>query len=564
MDIIDSLDYPVLTAIQYFTGVMDTFAGIIQKTGMAFGLLGLGWSAFKLINSRINVKELWWDTLYKWLLFILLLSFWKPFANGVGKVANYIGSTSASKNISVEAELKDFKGNIEELSQLETLASKDKLMRNINKLKGLSEKVQPFDPHYMSAEQYDEQLRQAILSSNEDQKKKEKLLQEIRSENEKLSNSSSLKTVKAIKEMTTGKNGTSDYVANSMYLKDSSGFGFLSSAAIFRFGLLVTQVVWLRNDLNLQEDYNSIPDEDYEGMFGSLNVSVKKAWMWVQRLPEYLMCFVLCFGIILASIFTIIQYMMTCIEFVIITAITVFFIPMVLLDVTKELPKKFIPVYISLFTKLLVMTLCMFYVMWSYLNLCSIILGSGGGMNWYNVGCILLQVIIGFILTQNAPKIAQTITTGQAQLSMGEFVAGVGTAIGAGKIAGKVKNAAAGKIKQTKEKVGNKIASGQARTRAYNNVMQSKGYTSGKPQNMSKAETKEYNAANREAKKAGRYAAYSTRDERGVHSKLLNTQKTAELASTYVAKPQPKDKGKTQDEADKDLLKYNSKNSPDA
>ena len=68
------IDVPVVQAIEYFSGVMATFYKWGSHYAVAIGTIGLCWSAFKLANSRFTVKDFWWDTLYKWVLYILFMS----------------------------------------------------------------------------------------------------------------------------------------------------------------------------------------------------------------------------------------------------------------------------------------------------------------------------------------------------------------------------------------------------------------------------------------------------------------------------------------------------------
>ena len=52
---------------------------------------------------------------------------------------------------------------------------------------------------------------------------------------------------------------------------------------------------------------------------------------------------------------------------------------------------------------------------------------DNGGMNWVSFVTVVFTCVIGFVLTHNAPKIAQTLMTGQPQLSMGELVTAAGS-----------------------------------------------------------------------------------------------------------------------------------------
>lgn len=82
---------PVVHAIEYFSGVMATFYKWGSHYAVAIGTIGLYWSAFKLANSRFTVKDFWWDTLYKWVLFILFMSIYPLVTMGMSVMGNKVG-----------------------------------------------------------------------------------------------------------------------------------------------------------------------------------------------------------------------------------------------------------------------------------------------------------------------------------------------------------------------------------------------------------------------------------------------------------------------------------------
>lgn len=104
-----------------------------------------------------------------------------------------------------------------------------------------------------------------------------------------------------------------------------------------------------------------------------------------------------------------------------------FFIPFILFDGTKELPKKLVPVFTGFLIKIIVITICMFFVFYLFIQKTVDIMTDNGGMNWVSFVTVVFTCVIGFVLTQNAPKITQTLMTGQPQLSMGELVTAAGT-----------------------------------------------------------------------------------------------------------------------------------------
>ena len=116
------------------------------------------------------------------------------------------------------------------------------------------------------------------------------------------------------------------------------------------------------------------------------------------------------------------------VEYTIIVGIGAIFIPLMLFDGTKDIPKKLVPVFISFMVKIIVITVCIMFVYYQMLESCIHNIADDGGMNFLKVGEIFFEAALAYILTQNAPQIAQTILTGQPQLSMKEALQGVGTA----------------------------------------------------------------------------------------------------------------------------------------
>ncbi len=163
----------------------------------------------------------------------------------------------------------------------------------------------------------------------------------------------------------------------------------------------------------------------------------------ISHIWEMILCIFCCFTIILSTIFCIIQYTMTILEYTIVVGIGALFIPLALFDGTKDIPKKLIPVFTSFMVKMIVITLCMMFVFYLFIENTINNIADDGGMNLVTVTTVFFNCIITFMLTQNSPKIAQTILTGQPQLSMGEFVAAAGTAGATAKVMGKAGGAAA-------------------------------------------------------------------------------------------------------------------------
>ena len=63
--------------------------------GNLFGLIGLAWSGFKVTMSRMTVKDFWWDTIFKWVGYLLLLNLYPAIVIGIGGIAGEIGIKAA-------------------------------------------------------------------------------------------------------------------------------------------------------------------------------------------------------------------------------------------------------------------------------------------------------------------------------------------------------------------------------------------------------------------------------------------------------------------------------------
>ena len=107
------IDIPAVDAIDYFSGVLQSFMDLAVHYAQFIGLVGLCWSAFKLVNSRFTVKDFWWDTFYRWLLFLLLMNLYVPISIGISVVGNKIGINAGSGKQQIITSLTNMKTSIE-------------------------------------------------------------------------------------------------------------------------------------------------------------------------------------------------------------------------------------------------------------------------------------------------------------------------------------------------------------------------------------------------------------------------------------------------------------------
>ena len=450
------IDLPVVEAMEYFSGIIGQAYKWANRYALLFGLIGIIWSGYKVMMSRMTVKDLWWDTLFKWIGFILLMSLYPAMSIGFSAIGNQIGvSAGGGKQVIIDG-LKSLRTTIKQDLDTQKAWAEGLESEISTKFDGLTLTTE-FENSSSYADymnKVSDELGAYTFSSKKDRKAAQKLVEDYKDKAKYTvmfgaQTLSVLERVLVEKEMdgTEGDNLTNTYVDLDMYLRDAEGNQtyFISPSALLKVSLLSCQIMFEKENTVFNKVSDEISNDEDLGMFDRLTAQIAHQ---LSRVPQMIMVFFCCIVLILSTIFAEIQYVMTILEYTIICGIGAIFIPLMLFDGTKDIPKKLIPVFISFLVKIMVITICLMFVYYLMIENCINTIADDGGMNWTAVGEIAFEAILCYILTQNAPKIAQTILTGQPQLSMGEFVAGAGTAM-----------ATAGGMKA--------VASGAART-AYN------------------------------------------------------------------------------------------------
>lgn len=112
-------------------------------------------------------------------------------------------------------------------------------------------------------------------------------------------------------------------------------------------------------------------------------------------------------------------------------------------DGTKTYASKLIQLFVAYFIKITIILLCIFWTFSTYINASINIIGSSHPVSLLNFAYVFFALILGFVVTQNAPQIAMTMLNGTPQLSMGEFLHAAGTAAAGAALAKKGATAAA-------------------------------------------------------------------------------------------------------------------------
>jgi type IV secretion system protein TrbL len=161
-----------------------------------------------------------------------------------------------------------------------------------------------------------------------------------------------------------------------------------------------------------------------------------------QKVVSLILVILMTFGLIMASVFCVIQYVMCIFEYFIVTAAGVIFIPFCLWDGTKSFTAKLVTLFTSYFIKIMVMILCLFWVYSAFIYMGISIMASNEPVSFLSFAYFIFTCLLGWVVTQNAPQIAVTILNGSPQLSMGEFLHAAGTAVASAAAARKAAGAA--------------------------------------------------------------------------------------------------------------------------
>lgn len=545
------IDRPVVEALNYFQGLLSYFMNFANLYGNIIGLIGLLWTAFRLVNSRIGVRETFWDTFYKWMIYLALLNIYQPLTSGAMMLVNKIALEAGNGMETISQNFSNLRETIEKDLDAFDMWKADLEDVLSNKL-GVSVEISvPSDnPYSLNKKNVNAQIKAQVEAAKNNLPKQdvkfikqslESAFKNMPEKEESIWGSQTLEMLNQIlvERDTEGdavNDNTAAYIVDTdkLFLKDNNGDDtpFLSASAIFGVGLLAGQC--LMQKAIMEPDNPDIIEDDEDSEEGSGWKPFKAIGDSLNRLVNKGIALLLFVVIIVSVACAIIQYVMCILEFIIVQGLGAFFIPFYLFDGTKDLPKKLVPVFTGLLIKIIVMLVCLIFIIYLWLAFVGDIISpaNGGILHPSTIAEVLFTVILSFILTSNAPKIAMTLLTGQPQLSMGEFMAAVGTLAGGAMAA---KNFAATAASPFAAGVKNKVSAANERhvasSRAKSDTKAAQQASAdeaigGKPgKDATKADKKAYNAERKaymkehkaefaaERKTAGKNASNAVREQ---------------------------------------------------
>lgn len=438
------IDLDVLAAMDYFSSLLTWFLSFAIKIGTVTGVLGLIWSGIKLTFGTFTVKQFWMDTFKTWFLFVVMLNLYYPFCLGVATFGNFIGVNAGNGQTIIVSNLTKLKKSLE--NDIEIYANEyNNALDDIQKASvgDISlQKISVGNTSSSNLASIKNSNKKSIWNMTVDSSKSDALQRNINESYMEKNASTAIekaKTLEALKSILvekhidydednpeqTSDNLISSYVVLDIWLKDSNNknTSYLSPAAILRLGTFVCQIMWEKNQLILDNATEAIEKQYKDKVtFKELTIGIDTIGAVFKWLPNCIMTAFCCIFIIAAALISVLQYSMCILEYTVITSIGAFFIPFILFDGTKDIPKKIIPVLTSFCVKLLVINIVLMYVFYTFIKFAIDQVNELGGMSWVTIATIAFQCFLTIMLTLNAPKFAETLLTGQPRLSLGEAV----------------------------------------------------------------------------------------------------------------------------------------------
>lgn len=435
------IDTSVLFMIDAFAGNTSYYILCALKLARLMMILMILWECIQMVLGTKEGKKVVIGGVTKWLFFLFILHMYPGFSFGLRKLAIEIGTGASGTSIAgLTRALGKYMDELE--GQLAAAKNNDiaQFASKIQAAQGLFDQYKAdydalqkkyddavkagYKPLYLkdnTAARELDQLRMKEKSAEIENLKKQQ--QAMIEDNE----SGASRTLLTLRRVLIKNNNsiTSKYKLN-VGLKTASGqdTGLISPNALFRIGVLAAQIMW-------EKEWTVIDTEIKENQENSILFTDPITNFPVRRLFDLVLTLVAALGLILVMAICLIQYIMGLIEYTITSSFAIVLIPCMLFDPLKDMSQKVLPTLLAQAVKLCFITMAMFFCSWAFLQLVTNISEQTSGFDLNTFGYVIFTGLLCAAFCVFAPKWAQTLLTGQPQMSMGEFVTATGAAVGA-------------------------------------------------------------------------------------------------------------------------------------
>ncbi len=409
---------------------MHSYLMVAIQLGVLLALVGIIWQCLQMVFGTMEQRKFLVGTVTKWFLFLFCLTFYPAVSRGLRVFAVEMGQYVSGASIkeitdefgayldTLEKALNTEQGNLQNtIDNLTSKVSESSFDERGNQAGALRNSYLGSlgdDYYLMETELYSAQKKKQEIDS---------IIASIDTDNPK----GAAKTINALRSVLIidDTDITKKYKLD-LAMKDASGndTGFLSPNAMLRMSVLGAQIMW---ENTWQRDIVKKWDENAED-----NKFLKKNIMDFpfDRIFDLILCFLCEILEVVITCIELIQYVMCIIEFVICITFGIVLIPCLLFDGLKDMAMKLIPSLLAQTVKLSMITICMFFCCYTFLDITKTIIADTNFFNIWMFCYVVFTILLTFALCSNAPKLASALLTGQPQMSMGEFVQTAGAIAG--------------------------------------------------------------------------------------------------------------------------------------
>ena len=389
------IDLPVAQAIDYFTQMSGNFMDIARTLGVILCFTAICWTSVKLAFGFIETPKAVIGIIAKILFFILFLNSYWAVTEGLKRFSTETGNlASGTSTEEITAQLGEFLNTMQKaVDAQEAQIAKDVLGELTRKRSQVQASIggTGYGSNWAGA-------NAKILDENTFNQEVDKITQARLAANQ----SSQVKTLAAIKSVL-GTDGAGRYIIKDLYLGDTA---YLSPNTMLRIAILTAQIMWEKEWTSVDEEWQA---NDEEGFFTGMTKAKGVSSFPLRRIWDMLLVFITMIAVVLAMIFSLIQYVAAIIEFTIIIAVASVCLPFLFLDETKDIAGKIMPSMLAQVAKLIMITICMWYALWAFLDLALNTIAESSGFNLTTFAYVFFVITITWMLTQSAPKVAMAL-----------------------------------------------------------------------------------------------------------------------------------------------------------
>ena len=468
------IDQNVLDIIDYFNNMWGTYLRYAISLARILFLLSLIWGGIQMAFGTMEGRKFITQNVTRMFAFLLILSVFPAFCTGLKNFALHLSDDLSGTSIEKNAvTLGRFYAHLR--SEVNSLISGEKqeqadyinLVRNLEKTKleilnqieredyGLQEGM-PWDPSLKDMQVRDldyeidsynkkiAKLNQKINNLQENNKYYKILnsLQEVLSITPRYDLEGNLSVYEElVNDYNNGVNLTDRYNVSLRLSSGTKETDLLSPSAMVKVLLLGAEIMYTKTFVGDSYATKGI------GLFGS-NLNIQQIITVILAMVTMIFM-----GFVAATVC--IQYVMAVIEYEITTGFSMVLLPCLLFDGLKDMANKILPSLLAQAIKLCMIQLCMYFCLNIFLGVSIKSITEPEAMDIKQFFYIVFTMLLTLALCSNAPKLATTMLTGNPQMSMGEFVAAAGAAIGGAKLAGKAMDTASSGISNTARTIAN-------------------------------------------------------------------------------------------------------------